>query len=1030
MENSRRFLTVGCVAISLLLLGLAVVIGGAIYASRIPEVTEQVPPNAAPILITISNPPNYSSWPRDTFVPVFSIAKSERSIVSLALWVDGAVVQTAVPAEPGPTHVYTRWTWAPGTEGEHSLVVRVTDAEGQVGTSNVVHVVATEAVGYDIIHTAEEGDTPETLAQEYDTPVEDITSQNPGLDPGSPIPPGEMVFIPRVPLPVSPPEAQAPPAMPEGPVQPVVESPSGKLPIWIEKNLGGTQTLPAAPELSYGITGCRVDLVLVDKSENEDGFFVYRADLGSTAFKRIATLGANDGALPLMYSDGEGGSHREYYVAAFNGAGETQSNLVSVDLTDPACSPIAPGSLHLIGERLFLPKPVDAVYAYVSVNNSSVWTRVPPDPNAFLTPEGDSVDLGPYIDAQLRPIGQLALEAWGWTGGSLENLGTAQTMDATLEGDTQLIVCKLGASCPPDHTSTAWGTEDTVGSEGDYVPYRGFYWQTNLPGVTGALWQIALSPFSAEFNLDPPDLVDSGQQQGAPEGFFQADFGELSTTVLDGELPNIPSPKVPPLTYYVRLIPMAGSQPAGEPSNVVTIHYQPLGPAPTAERNELPDIYNIQIIYFEDEQYMDPNVWGCVVVQENYFLAINPIHMFGGGGPHYDPSDPDCFDPTKATCWALEPGWGGERMTFDKTLFFLAGQTLCPTKISAPSELEALLKGIGGMLKDAWDATVEGVNWTKGQIVSAAIGGIEEVFGVECSGICADVVETGIDLAITYFTGIPPELPSSEDLLNVSVDYAVELVMSEMGADCSSLEDMGLDCKALIREGLKAAYEASVLTSSNQACASAETAAQYGVEPMCLPPDLKRIPYPRSTYQPATAEVRVLRVLDEAHPPHEGENEFYAVRVKVEGINEAVVGNYFYAGANDAGGRCVRPYGHPYEEPLAGTLYQTQILPIPYLETIEQTHIPVVFDQYPYEIPGHIDCLAQLGLCYGGTAEKVMQYDRYCLKTGGKIVVTAELMCKGDFMGEWEPCYDSVYTELPVPGNLCHGFVPPSYFGK
>lgn len=33
-------------------------------------------------------------------------------------------------------------------------------------------------------------------------------------------------------------------------------------------------------------------------------------------------------------------------------------------------------------------------------------------------------------------------------------------------------------------------------------------------------------------------------------------------------------------------------------------------------------------------------------------------------------------------------------------------------------------------------------------------------------------------------------------------------------------------------------------------------------------------------------------------------------------------------------------------------------------------------------------------------------------------------------MGEWEPCYDSVSTEILVPGNLCRRLVPPSYFDR
>jgi hypothetical protein len=330
------------------------------------------------------------------------------------------------------------------------------------------------------------------------------------------------------------------------------------------------------------------------------------------------------------------------------------------------------------------------------------------------------------------------------------------------------------------------------------------------------------------------------------------------------------------------------------------------------------------------------------------------------------------------------------------------------------------------MLKDAWDAVVDGFGWVKAQAISSALEGIEAAFGVECEGTCREVAETVLDVAVAYFTGVPPDLPDSEELLDLSIEQAISLTMAEMGADCAELENMlGVDCASLIREGLEAAYREAIYVRPAPGCVAEDVAHAYGKEPLCFLPGTRLSPAPGAAYRPATAQIGVLRVLDPEPTP--GENEFYAVRLTMTGINESAAGMYFFAGENDVRDRCVLPRDRPFEHPLEGELYQSEIVPISALGRMQAAAIPFVLQQYPYEIPGHVSCMHGIGRVI--PAERLIQYDRYCLKTGGTIAVRAELMCRGDFMGEWEPCHDSIVQEYSIPGSLCRNFKTPQFFG-
>ena len=74
-------------------------------------------------------------------------------------------------------------------------------------------------------------------------------------------------------------------------------------------------------------------------------------------------------------------------------------------------------------------KQVDKVYCYLSVDQGP-WTRIPPGSNKFIYPTAGGFDFGKYLGSLISPPPTedvtLELECWGWSGNTLEYLGSQQ----------------------------------------------------------------------------------------------------------------------------------------------------------------------------------------------------------------------------------------------------------------------------------------------------------------------------------------------------------------------------------------------------------------------------------------------------------------------------------------------------------------------------------------------------------------------------------------------------------------------------
>lgn len=465
MKNWK--LGMGCFVVLLILL----VGGGVAFWFLAPDVEEQFPPGIRSAIITVTTPLNGATLPMNSFTSVQAEVIGMTPITMLELWVDGAPAQSKINSDKS-NQFSTFWTWTPTKEGEHVLFVRATDAQQRVTTSNVVRVTSSKAAN-DVIkvdYQPKPGDTLPSVAQNFNTTPQQIVDLNPELDQNKPLTPGQNIDVPAE-IPSSPPaggdstgeppsnggDATTPPAdegepAPSGnePTEDAPKNPPSKFCVWLPWvcNPGGSfnfNVAPKAPKLGVQVKGCDVKLVISDRSNNEIGFFIYRADAISHDFKRIATLDAHGGTTLFGYVDQQMFGHVTYYISSFNKWGESPSKYVKVEIENPVCATPDWTAIGIQNGKLKVKEPVEKVYCYLSVNNGP-WTRIPPNQNAFLEPKNGEFDMSDYLK-KLAPTKagdtvKLALQCWGWKGNTLVYLGETET--TIKKGLVQIDLGKVG----------------------------------------------------------------------------------------------------------------------------------------------------------------------------------------------------------------------------------------------------------------------------------------------------------------------------------------------------------------------------------------------------------------------------------------------------------------------------------------------------------------------------------------------------------------------------------------------------------
>jgi len=1021
----------------------------------VPSASRQMPANAAPILAVINYPADGSRWPADNPIPVGVMVIGKSALQKVELWVDGRLFDSQASGKP---YFYRAWRWMPFTPGEHTLFARATGADGRTADSNVLHIQASPAAGFLAVATSKQGDTLQSLAQQNGLPLTQLAASNPALDPQAPLPAGQQIFLPFQYLPsggngtpskATPGPAPANPANPGGPAA---------LPFLVKSALHVTSSLPAAPSLQAAVGVCNVTLTIQDSSQDEDGFFVYALTDSAASFDRITSLKAYTGTLQYVVPNQHG--QVQFYVSAYNTFGEAPSAPVQVDISSPQCNPTPAetGGLKYSGGILSLPKGTQLAYLYASINGGT-YQRLPPG-HAFMRPSSGQVDLRSQIQQLLggAATGEADLDVWGWKDGALVHLGQLHINI----NFASLAICDLGLDCNGDMGSTHWVTQATVGSD-QANPTRAFRWSAQGLDITYAIWQIGSQPFPLQYSIGaPPGLLASGISQadvdpvsGAAGGIFNVDFAtdlqaaaapsfnHLAGFHLPGQSSNnFDTSLLPSLgvqwnsqlasailqvalssTFYIRVMPMAGGHPSTDPSNTVVVTYRPTGPVPTVQIYKVPS-FSVQVVpgSYTNQVMSSPmlGVLGCSIIT---------------GADH------DTFVTWFKDNLAAQPFFSNfndeQQSTIADSAFQVwnshIGDKICPaaTAESDTPWYDQFWEDLGDAVSDLFNSLSSALDTIKGTLVDALASIIPG-----CGPSCSDLLMTGLNFTITYFTGLPPNIPSYNDMVNLGISYAVQTAIDQSGIPyCDET------CQGKITSEIQSISQQVAASGGSQpACGASMWATDgstvYDLQSLCIPPGISYSPVPGSMYQPATLQVKVSRIdgspqtvpaeqlvidsqaLNPAFADGHTENDSYM-------INTLNCTTYFYIYRECTPNDNSTYYTVVYNMPLKGTPFPTKTIPVPALKAFQSIVIPVVFDSssYNYTWPNVYPPRAIAILKANPSADlSTVPVDwwrdfLHLTDSGSQITISAKVLCQDQSTpNTWNsPCSDVNAAQFVAP---------------
>jgi hypothetical protein len=922
----RSMITIALAIFIVICIGL---IGAAlVFLTRIPAVETQVYPGSTPVHVQLSAPVSPTGWPLNSFIPIQAEAVGGGTISTIELYINGVLYQKiSSPAGWDQPSYFGRWRWQPGTTGIFILLAKATNTMGATGISEPVSLNVVDAAGTTSPYRAKEGDTLETIAANEQLNLADLAGANPSVvDPNQIIPVDTQIDLPNPPAPVTNPNiisgfpeveianpppvdtsAPAEPGSEEGNPPPPEEKPQGlsiasfqDLKFWMDqKKPDDSVSLPMEPVISAKPNKCIVTLHLnspvfydssdptVDKTHNESGFFVYRSQDGKP-FERIATLPAITNPVSWEFYHGYTIPDQfgvvTFTISAFNTAGETTSAPVTLQMDQDNClakgrGAAALGQIHLTDGNLILPYSMDLAYLYMSINNARSY-RIPEGDRMFLPGSGMKLNLDDYFDTLLDSFTaadfDISMEVWGWIGSDLKLVGTYKT---TIHRSVLLVCSEEGEGKCSGNGDGEWLTEINFS---DQKPVKDqiymFKWISSQTQKTDQVcYQVAYTPYPNDLFFDVNGLVSSvcgyiiknNQYSKSNEEIYTEYIGELlypteqpefhgwgaGSQVFDYHSFGIEDyyPEGSAFSIYVRVQPKSDHfDPQAEFSNTVVMHRN-TPPVPSELpplASTLPSLYDIQILR---EDYVPPdfevwNDWGCVIIDE---------------------------DPT------------GE---------FSPGQYVCPGKIPPKDDCEGksdficMIEGI----PDAIGFLYDQFSWAFELWKSAIAQNISKIIpGCNDADWCRSAVKKGVDYGISYITGLPPTMPTSDQLIadNVGEMFVNAAAVAEMyytGYDESAIKMFcdQADCKKVISDAFLNEYKHAKSLIANKSCSGGMEVYYHGQTPNCLDPSIIMHAAPGSGNYPAVIAVKITRKAVRGTESVQPDFSQYRLAVNVNATND------------------------------------------------------------------------------------------------------------------------------------------------
>ncbi len=1062
----------------IVLLGIIIVSVGVLLLigiRNIPSISEQIPSNSTVFQVNILHPRNQSGWPMNYHIPVTVSAWGAEPVKKIELYINSQLYAVKeINYNQTYENVTAQWRWQPGEEGIYILTARALGASGAAGISEPIIIkTGAEFITRSPLDIQEET-TLQLISAEQNISLEDLQQANTALQPDETINPGDSVFLPNAPISIDNPIIAA--LDPNGqeisypePGQPEQEAgqtpsrwnfiqdllflikskntPEAQLyPENPEENpgessaTGGESTgpteesttpsdpskLPPAIDLFGSFDGCDVNLHFsaIDRPDR-DGFFIYRSRDGAQ-FERIATILPSNSQDYLKYyefKDQDQYGLVTYYAAGFNIYGENPGPTISFPLDAMNCSN-NDGQLTttwIDGDgNLKLFAGMDTAYLYLQIDNG-IAERVPEGNRMFLPKSGESFNLTNYLDNREDLLDMtdfsIHLEVWAWNGGDLLFMGT---IDQQIHRSILQVCDTEGEGACTASGGGSWTNEMTI-FPNIYMPlneqkYELRWLSSNLSETSKICLGVGESFFGPGLTDSNPTLLKACYYSTLPggpvegnQGTYLLDFGRVLYP--DGnplyppyngknenyQYPDFDAshPMGDPFSLAVRFLPVMKDNSFNDMSNTVYMHhlsyFEESGLPPLA--SQLPSLYDIEIL---EDTYLPPEYeiaskWACVIIDS---------------------------DPTgQYSEWV--------------------GQEVCPfTYVECGKNITCEDTGFFGMLSAAWDMIVNAYEDVKNYLSGTII---EIIPYCEGSDACESAVQAGVDYAVTAATGIPPDLPNSDELIAAGAEELITYGLNEAGGEIVGEvagEELGKeygekagdlicndDCKAAIREEVLSYVQLTQAYNNQEGCKMENP--HYGYFPICFLPPVEVHPVLGSSDFPGAIVIRVTRkntpesllVTSDRRKELAGK---FQLRVTVAGTNSSRIGYYgnfctYYDNIpqdqlpDPANPNSNANHGYTYlgDFPMEGPLFYPVMVEIPWLEPGESIDIPISLKaQWTTERkPNCVNSMSQY-LFYRGTS--FMEVKEYCLSEDSSQLWVP---CTSGGKDSWE------YTNPDAPGN-------------
>ncbi len=687
---------------------------------------------------------------------------SGNGIHELQLWVNGQQWASKVFEIPLDMATAT-WGWTPSGEGEHLLVVKAIASSGETAESETVHVLAAMAadVRFPMTYAVEPGDRLETVAQNYETSVQDIVDSNPGLDPAAPLSPGQPLTVP-VPVPNQPeafPEGGFDPAPPAGETKP---EPGASLPETVSDYMQAV-----GPQVDFQWR----DFQLLDgklaPNQPVEKIYLY-VSVDDAHWQRIPAdehnyLVAPGGVFdlkPLLQPilDQAGGASVKVALEVWawrDGSlvflGSYYGNLSASD-----------GGLQLLPTGITDLQALD--YVYLGIKH---YTK------AFSITAAQ-----PAMDREFHWTSSVPGVTYGLWQVSTQGFPPGSSLN------------------PPGLIQQGVSTAANGGFTIDFHDY--FVKPSDGGDLFGGFSDYFQKQFDAMLGNTPPTQTLNSWQPH----FFVVRVIPMSGSPLAGD----PAAKV-----------------AGAASTVVFVYYQPFGNPYKPNLDPQGPVYQATILSFEPYRPADPDYSACFVstydvrdchaivpglysissTDLNYPNAAVTPEQYQQCKVIIPKGNPSCGCPgvscsgSSSSCSAWDPTTYGD-------CFQDLGEWAAGALQDSYDFFSGLYNKAVAFVKE-WAAKLNPL-CIQAKLAAKEFGG-ESVTEEDVSDVCQAATDIAVTAVQIYF-GLPPSLPNSEQFVDEGLDYAISLTASQMGIDCNP------QCVALLKKGFTAATSGENLLSA------------------------------------------------------------------------------------------------------------------------------------------------------------------------------------------------------------------------